>query len=146
MIAPDPCVVMTRAACFVPRNTPLSSTAIVSSKDASLVSAIGPAAPTMPALLTMTSSRPNTDTARSIAAATCDLDGHVGAQEPGRGAVAVGERRAGLVLEVCHDHDGALLDEPVDDGRTDAAGPAGDHRDLAVQSSHRCAPHPGGRQ
>jgi hypothetical protein len=60
---------MTRAACFMPRKTPRSSTASVPSHASALVCAIGPTAPATPALFTITSSRPNSETARSTARA-----------------------------------------------------------------------------
>ena len=69
-ITPECCGFMTRAACFIPRNTDRSSTAIVNSYSSIGISSIPPCVPTIPALLNMQSSRPNSRTAVSTALAT----------------------------------------------------------------------------
>src|SRR5260370_798441 len=73
-ITPECCGFMTRAACFMPRNTDRSSTAIVNSYSSSGISSIPPCVPTIPALLNMQSSRPNSRTAASTAPATSGSD------------------------------------------------------------------------
>ena len=70
MMTPEFCGSITRAACFTPRNTPRSRMSMVLSHASTDISEMRPTAPTMPALLNITSSRPNSDTARSTAAAT----------------------------------------------------------------------------
>ena len=54
-------------ACFIPRNTARDRMAMVRSYASTVVSLIEPTAPTIPALLTMPSRRPNCATARFTA-------------------------------------------------------------------------------
>ena len=70
IILPRSAGFMTRAACFMPKNTPLISTASERFHSSAGVVSIGPTAPTMPALLNIISSLPNRLTARSTSAAT----------------------------------------------------------------------------
>ena len=70
MITPEFWGIITRDECFIPRNTPRSRMAIVLSHASTDVSEMRPTAPTIPALLNITSSRPKSATARSTAAAT----------------------------------------------------------------------------
>ena len=67
---PPPWGIITRAACFIPRNTLRVSTANVRSQCSTSVSTSGPNAPPMPALLNITSSRPKPSTAAATSAAT----------------------------------------------------------------------------
>ena len=68
MIEPDRCAVITGAACLMPKNTPFSSTSNVRSYSSSLIEAMGPMVPPNPALLNITSSRPQ----RCAASCTSD--------------------------------------------------------------------------
>src|ERR1700677_2822525 len=61
---------MTRAACLMPRNTPRAMTANVISQCSTWISVNGPKAPSMPALLNMTSSRPHAEVAVSTSLTT----------------------------------------------------------------------------
>ena len=61
---------MIGAACFMPRNALRTSTPMVLSQPSTDKPSIGPPGPGMPALLKRQSSRPKTDSAKSIAPCT----------------------------------------------------------------------------
>ena len=78
---PCPCAFITRAPCFMPRNTPRTSTAKVQSHSSASMCVIGPKAPATPALLNTQSRRPKASRAAAMAARDLALPGHVGAHE-----------------------------------------------------------------
>ena len=125
-ITPLPCGIITAAACFMPSNVPRRMTAIVRSTSVMSSLAIEPTAPMMPALLNITSSRPNSATASSTAARTSASS--VTSTRAKRASVAelAGEPRALFDQQVGDDDARSLLDEAPSRRRPDAAGTAGD--------------------
>src|SRR5215471_19760204 len=67
MIEPPPALRIGSTAYLIPRNTDRNSTAMVRSQSSAVTASIGPTAPTRPALLNMTSSRPYSLVARPTA-------------------------------------------------------------------------------
>ena len=102
------------------------------------ISAIGPTAPRMPALLTTQSSRPKRSTAASMAPATSSSTETSPWTYTAPVAQPVGDGATGVVLDVDEDAAGAFLDEPLARSPPDPAGRAGDDGDLSVEASGHC--------
>ena len=94
-----------------------------------------------PALLNMTCSPPKRSTVKSTSACTWSASVTSVCWKAADVAQRGGDRLAGVGVDV-GDHDPcALRDEALDGGPADAAGAAGDDRDLACELvSHRLAP------
>ena len=132
MITPERCGRITRAACFMHRNTPRRSIAQVASTAAMSAVWIGPYAPEDACVGEHDVHPADSDTARSTAAATSASD-----DTSARIARAFGPMSFASSSAACLDvgqHDaGTVLDGPADRPRADAAGPAGDDGYPALQ-------------
>src|SRR2546429_414196 len=139
MIEPVPCRFMTAAACFIPRKTPRSSTAMVASKPSTPISSMGPDSGESGVVEEAVEPAKATDGLvhhrRNVG-----LAAHVGVDVHRARAGVLGDAPAPLVLEIRQHHRCALIDEEAHGGFADAAGASGDERDLTPEPLHTRGP------
>src|SRR5260370_41786282 len=141
MMLPLPWACMARTSCFMLRTTPRTLVSNVAAKLSAVCSVIGPTAPSVAALFTATSRRPNPATALSTRARTSFLLADIGVDELGlrtEGAQFLDERLARLVTPTGNDHLRALFGER-DGGRAPDPGEStGDQDNLSAHSTILC--------
>src|ERR1700682_543009 len=130
MMLPLPWACMARTSCFMLRTTPRTLVSNVAAKLSAVCSVIGPTWPSVAALFTATSRRPNR--------ADVILLADVGVDELGlrtERAQLLNERLAGLVTPTGNDHLRALLGEGDGGGGADAGEATGDQDNLRAHST-----------
>ena len=115
----------------MPRNTDRVLTANVASQSSTSISVSGPNAPPMPALLNITSSRPNDSTASATSASTSGSIDDVGRHEPHPIGDSVGlgggeQRGPAVGVEVADDRTRTLGEEALDRGEPHPTRATGD--------------------
>ena len=130
---------MMPAASRVPFQVPFRWTAMTWSNWSSVILRIV-ASRVMPALLTMTSSAPNSVTAALTSASTSSafVTSHRTARATSRAAELLHGGVGGFGVEIAEHDARPFGDEALGDREADPLGPAGDHRGSSVKQWHEC--------